>query len=421
MNNLRIPFLSNWVQRQAAEAVLEERSATLANPDSWLVDWLMDGEPASSGILVNETTALHSTAVFACVRILAETIASLPLQLYQQRKQGGKEVAYSHPLHSILHDSPNEEMTAFVFIETLMGHLATWGNAYAEIEWDGAGRVIGLWPLRPDQTWVNRDANGAIWFHTIIQRTGDAVVLPAYRVLHIPGLGFDGLKGYSPISKQREAIGLTLATEKYGATYFGNGARPGGVIETTRKIGDQAAIDRFRNQWNDMHSGLQKQHRIAILEEGMQYKQIGLPPEDSQFLQTRKFQLGEIARIFRVPPHMIGDLERSTNNNIEHQSIEFVMHTIRPWVVRWEQAIKLKLLTRPERKKYEALFNVNGLMRGDYKSRQEGLNIMRQNGIINANTWLEMEDMNPIDGPEGEAYLVNGNMTPVGATGKGGE
>jgi len=401
---------------------LLERRSTLVRPDQWFIEWLSGGSPSLSGVTVNEQTALNNAAVLACIRIISETIASLPAITYRRRADDGKERATSHYLYPILHDEPNPEMTAFTFFETLSAHAVSWGNAYAEIEWDDFGKVKALWPLLPNQTWINRAADGSIWYHTTIPRTGEMVALPAWRVLHVPGLGFDGLQGYSVIRMHREAIGLAIATERYGASFFGNGARPGGVLEHPGKLSEEAQ-KRLRASWNEMHQGLDKQHRIAILEEGMKYHQIGLPPEDSQFLETRKFQVTEIARMFRVPPHLLADLERATFSNIEHQSLEFVVHTIRPWLVRWEQAIRKKLLSQREKRSIFVEFLVDGLLRGDYKSRQEGLAIMRQNGIINADEWRQLENMNPQEGGQGKVYLVNGNMVPVGQIGapKGGE
>lgn len=411
---MKIPFISKLFEKRSTSG--------LSNPSQWFVDWLSGGKPSLSGVTVNETTALNNTAVFACVRILAETVASLPVITYKKLSNGGKERATKHPLYKILHDEPNTEMSAFTFYETLMGHLVTWGNAYAEIEWDDMGRVTGLWPLSPSQTWIERAADGAIWYHTIRPRTNELVTLPAWRVLHVPGLGFDGIQGYSVIKMNREAIGLAIATEKYGASFFGNGARPGGVLEHPGKL-SQEAQDRLRGSWNEMHQGLEKQHRVAILEEGLAYKQIGLPPEDSQFLETRKFQVTEIARMFRVPPHMLADLERATFSNIEHQSIEFVVHTIRPWLVRWEQEIRRKLLSQLEKRSFFVEFLVDGLLRGDIKSRSEALQIQRQNGIINADEWREIENMNPQEGEQGKKYLVNSAMIAVDQIGltKGGE
>lgn len=407
---MKIPFLAKW---------LEKRSATsgLSNPNQWFIDWAMGGPPSLSGVDVNETTALNNTAVMACVRILAETIASLPVITYKRLKTGGKDRAPEHHLYRVLHDEPNEEMSAFTFFETLVYHQAIWGNAYAEIEWDASGRVKALWPLLPDQTWMRRDAAGQIWYHTTIPRTGETVALPAYRVLHVPGLGFDGMQGYSPIRLHRETIGLAVATEKYGASFFGNGARPGGVLEHPGKLSDPAQKN-LRTSWNEMHQGLEKQHRIAILEEGMTYKSIGLPPEDSQFLETRKFQVTEIARMYRVPPHMLADLERATFSNIEHQSIDFVVHTIRPWLVRWEQAIRRKLLTDREKGTFFVEFLVDGLLRGDVKSRSEALQIQRQNGVINADEWREIENMNPQPDGTGKVYMVNNAMVPIEFAGR---
>ncbi len=401
--------------------IFEKRSdSTLSSPTQWFVDWLTGGNPSLSGVRVNELNALHTTAVFACVRILSETLASLPALTYKRLTSGGKERATTHPLYNLLHDEPNPEMSAFTFFETLMAHVVTWGNAYAEIEWDDFGRVKSLWPLLPNQTWVERAADGSIWYHTVITRTNQLVTLPAWRVLHIPGLGFDGLQGYSVIKMQREAIGLTMAAEKYGASFFGNGARPGGVLEHPGELSEPAQ-QRLRNSWNEMHQGLDKQHRIAILEEGLTYKQIGLPPEDSQFLETRKFQVTEIARMFRVPPHLLADLERATFSNIENQSIEFVVYTIRPWLIRWEQEIKRKLLSRKEKRSFFVEFLVDGLLRGDVKTRSEALQIQRQNGIINADEWRELENMNPIEDGTGKAYLVNAAMISVNAAMNSGE
>jgi len=388
----------------------------LAKPESWLIDAL-GGNKSTAGVSVNENTALRATAVFACVRVLAETIASLPLFIYR-RIDRGKEKATEHPLYEILHDQPNEEMTSFTFRETLMGHLALWGNAYAEIVRDGGGRVRELWPLRPDKTWPERDKTTKKLRYKLILPDGEGVILPADRVLHIPGLSFDGLVGYSPIKLAREAIGLSLAAEEFGARFFSNGARPGGVLEHPGSLSKEAQ-ERLRQSWNEMHQGLGKQHRIAILEEGLTYKQIGIPPEDAQFLDTRKFQVNEIARIYRVPPHMIGDLEKATYSNIEQQSIDFVVNTIVPWLRRWEQAINSKLLTPSEWKEYFAEFKVDGLLRGDIESRYKAYATARQWGWMSANDVRELENMNPIEG--GDVYLIPLNMIPANGSGGDGE
>lgn len=415
---MRVPFISEMARWWL-------RNSSLASPDSWLTKWFAGGGSASStGVTVNENTAMNSTAVFACVRILAETVASLPLPVYKRLREGGKERDPTHPLYGVLHDQANEEMTSFTWRETIMGHVLTWGNAYSEIEWGNNGHVRALWPLRPDKTWPERnERTKKLEYYTILS-DGTVAKLPPERILHLKGLGFDGLVGYSPIRMAREAIGLSLATEEFGARFFGNGAQPGGIVTYPGKLSDEA-YERYKNDVRDEHTGLSKSHRLMVLEEGLEYHQVGIPPEDAQFLETRKFQLNEIARIFRVPPHMIGDLERSTNNNIEHQSIEFVIHTIRPWLVRWEQEMRSKLLITPrDLRRFLIEFLVEGLLRGDIKSRSEALQLQRQNGIINADEWRELENMNPQPDGKGKIYLANSALAPVETLGhstKGGD
>ena len=372
----------------------------------------------AAGKVVNERTAMQTTAVYACVRILAESIAGLPLHVYAYKGQG-KERMPAHPLYFLLHDAPNPEMTSFVFRETLMTHLLLWGNAYAQILRDGMGRVIGLYPLLPDRMDVGRDSKTGELYYLYTRSTEEnpnckeagQIRLRRTDVLHIPGLGFDGLVGYSPIAMAKTAIGIALATEEYGATFFQNGARPAGVLEHPGVVKDP---EKLRESWHSVYGGTKNVGKIALLEEGVKYQQIAIPPEEAQFLQTRKFQIDEIARLYRVPPHMVGDLEKSSFSNIEQQSLEFVKYTLNPWVVRWEQALQKALLSNGERKDYSIRFNVDGLLRGDYKSRMEGYAIGRQNGWLSANDIRCLEDMNPINADEGgDLYLINGNMTKL--------
>jgi HK97 family phage portal protein len=373
--------------------------------------------PTTSGKTVNEFTAMQTTAVYSCVRILAEAIASLPLHVYRY-KENGKERVYNHHLYHILHNEPNTEMSSFVFRETLMSHLLIWGNAYAQIIRDGAGRVVALYPLLPNKMTVSRDKNGEIYY--IYTTTSDenpnfkdygSVVLRKQDVLHIPGLGFDGLVGYSPIAMAKNAVGMTIATEEYGASFFANGANPGGVLEHPGVLKDPKKV---RDSWNEVYRGTANAHKIAVLEEGMKYQQIGIPPEEAQFLETRKFQINEIARLYRIPPHMVGDLEKSSFSNIEQQSLEFVKYTLDPWVIRWEQAMQRSLLLPKEKQEFFIRLNVDGLLRGDYQSRMNGYSVARQNGWLSANDIREMEDMNPIPDEEGgNLYLINGNMTKL--------
>lgn len=371
----------------------------------------------TSGKTVNERTALQTTAVYACVRILSETIASLPLHVYRYT-EGGKAKDTEHVLYTLLHDEPNPDMTSFVFRETLMSHLLIWGNAYSQILRDRSGQVIGLYPLLPDQMSVHRSEKGKLFYvynrdeedNPNFQEKG-SIVLSQEEVLHIPGLGFDGLIGYSPIALAKNAVGMTLACEEYGASFFGNGANPGGVLEHPGILKDPAKV---RDSWNAVYQGTRNAHKVAVLEEGMSYKQIGIPPEEAQFLETRKFQINEIARLFRIPPHMVGDLEKSSFSNIEQQSLEFVKYTLDPWVVRFEQAFKKSLLLPEEKKTHFIKFNVDGLLRGDYQSRMNGYAIGRQNGWLSTNDIRELEELNPISPEEGgDLYLINGNMTKL--------
>ena len=375
----------------------------------------------TSGKPVNEHTAMQMTAVYSCVRILAEAVAGLPLHLYKYNASGGKEKALSHPLYFVLHDEPNPEMSSFVFRETLMTHLLLWGNAYAQIIRNGKGEVIALYPLMPNRMSVDRDSSGALYY-TYTKYSDEAptmkgmtVTLRPSDVFHIPGLGFDGLVGYSPIAMAKNAIGMAIACEEYGAKFFANGAAPGGVLEHPGTIKDPQKV---RDSWNAAYQGSSNSHRVAVLEEGMKYQPIGISPEQAQFLETRKFQINEIARIFRVPPHMVGDLEKSSFSNIEQQSLEFVKYTLDPWVIRWEQAISRSLLRPDEKKLYFAKFNVDGLLRGDYVSRMNGYATARQNGWMSANDIRELENLDRIP-PElgGDLYLINGNMTKLADAG----
>ena len=376
----------------------------------------------ASGKAVNERSAMQMTAVYACVRILSEAVASLPLHMYRYNETGGKEKALKHPLYGILHDEPNPEMSAFSFRETLMAHLLLWGNGFAQIIRNGRGEVVSLYPLMPDRMTVDRDTHGRL-FYEYTRSDGDArtlgvkstVTLSPSDVLHIPGLGFDGLVGYSPIAMAKQAIGMGLACDEYGASFFQNGAQPGGVLEHPGVVKDPK---RVRESWNAIYQGSANAHRVAVLEEGMAYKPISISPEQAQFLQTRKFQIEEIARIFRVPPHMVGDLDKSSFSNIEQQSLEFVKYSLSPWIGRWEQSIHRALLLPSEKQRFFVRFNVEGLLRGDYKSRMDGYAVARQNGWMNANDIRELENLDRIPAEDGgDLYLINGNMTKLADAG----
>lgn len=376
---------------------------------------------SSAGKNVNERSAMQMTAVYSCVRILAEAVAGLPLHLYRYKEDGGKKRAIDNNLYHLLHDEPNKEMSSFIFRETLMTHLLLWGNAYAQIIRNGKGEVVALYPLMPNKMQVDRDENGELYY--IYTRSseeaktmeGATVYLTPRDVLHIPGLGFDGLVGYSPIAMAKNAIGLAIATEEYGAKFFANGAAPSGVLEHPGTIKDPS---RLRENWNSTFGGSANSGKVAVLEEGMKYTPISISPEQAQFLETRKFQIDEIARIFRVPPHMVGDLEKSSFSNIEQQSLEFVKYTLDPWVIRWEQSLSRSLLNEDEKRKHFFKFNLEGLLRGDYESRMSGYATARQNGWMSANDIRELENLDKIPAEDGgDLYLINGNMLPLNKAG----
>ena len=376
---------------------------------------------STSGKAVNERSSMQMTAVHACVRILAEAIAGLPLHLYRHGEDSSKHKAKEHPLYNLLHSEPNAEMTSFVFRETLMTHLLLWGNAYAQIIRNGRGDVVALYPLMPNRMQVDRDRSGRLYYQYTTSAEdahttqGSSAVLDPSEVLHIPGLGFDGLVGYSPIAMAKNAIGMAIACEEYGARFFANGAAPGGVLEHPGTVKDPA---RLRETWQGQFGGSANSGKVAVLEEGMKYTPISISPEQAQFLETRKFQINEIARIFRVPPHMVGDLEKSSFSNIEQQSLEFVKYTLDPWVIRWEQSLARALLGTDEKRTHFFRFNVEGLLRGDYQSRMGGYATARQNGWMSANDIRALEDMDlipKVDG--GDLFVINGNMLPLHRTG----
>jgi HK97 family phage portal protein len=363
---------------------------------------------------------MQMTAVYSCVRILSEAIAGLPLFVYRYGTDGSKEKYLDHPLWRVLHDEPNPEMTSFVFRETMMNHLLLTGNAYAQIIRNARGEVVALYPLMPDRVTVDRDSQGRLYYRYYKcsdeapevgkAKQADIVFAPA-DILHVLGLGYDGLVGYSPIAMAKNAVGLAMAAEEYGAKFFANGAAPSGVLEHPGTIKDP---ERIRQSWQSTFGGSSNSNKIAVLEEGLKYTPIAISPEQAQFLETRKFQINEIARIFRVPPHMLADLEKSSFSNIEQQSLEFVKYTLDPWVIRWEQAMNKSLLLDSEKRTVFTKFNVDGLLRGDYASRMTGYATARQNGWMSANDIRELENLDRIPAElGGDLYLINGAMTKL--------
>lgn len=397
-------------QPQEGRRALDERGWHPSSEGSLLA---FGGLPDVAGLpQPSPLESLSLPAVFACIRVLSETIASLPLLTYRVRRDGARERATDHYLYRMLHRQANPEMTAFEFEELVSSHCAGWGNAYAEMVIDGAGRVTEVWPLRPDRMIVRR-RNGLLEY-LYTWPNGQQEVFPAWRIHHRRALGGDGIVGYSPLRVAMLAVALGLATEEFGARFFSNGARPGFALEHPGALSDKA-YDRLRASWREEHQGVANSHKTRILEEGMKIHEIGIPPEEAQFLQTRTFQAQEIARIFRVPPHKIGLLENATFSNIEHQAIEFVTDTIRPWLVRFEQAIWRDMLSAPDQESVYAEYLVDGLLRGDLASRYNAYATGRQWGWLSVNDIRRLENMDPVK--SGDVYLQPLNMAAAGSTG----
>ena len=367
---------------------------------------------SAAGKAVNPRTAMQMTTVYACVRVIAETVASLPLHVFRSVELGS-EKATDHHLYRMLYDEPNAEMTSFQFREAAMTHLLLWGNSYSQIIRNGRGQVVGLYPLLPERMTVDRDERGRLFY--IYSKDGTDFLLKAEDVLHIPGLGFDGIVGNSPIAMERNAIGLGIAAEEFGSKFFSNGANPSGVLSHPGTIKDTAGL---RQSWMDTYGGSGNAGKIAVLEENMKFERISIPNNEAQFLESRKFQVDEICRIFRVPPHLVGNLERATFSNIEHQSISFGVHTIRPWLVRIEQAMNKALLSENEKGTVFVQFNMEGLLRGDYRSRMNGYAIGIQNGFMPPHDVRQIEGLNLIpDELGGNTYSINGNIVPLSRIG----
>lgn len=366
------------------------------------------GGGSSSGKTVTAESAMQVATVFSCIRILAESVGQLPIHLYEQRERE-KRPAIEHPLYWLLHLAPNKRQTSLEFFEFLVACLALRGNAYAFIN-----RIKGvpreLLPLLPDSiTPIETESGDIAYLHRL--KSGKEETYTSDQVLHVPLFSFDGVCGISPITKARETIGLAMATEEHGGRLFSNGARPGGVLQNPGKMSD-AAYERLKDSWAERHEGAGNAHRTAILEEGTTWASVGMSSEDAQFLETRKYQRSEICGIFRVPPHMVGDLERATFSNIEHQSLDFVVRALIPYLRRIELRIRTQLLTEAERPRFYAKFNQDALLRGDMAARATFYTQLEQAGALSPNEIREREDMNPREG--GDVYLTPMNMAVNG-------
>lgn len=393
----------------AGEALRGEdrKPSGLAEPERWFDDLV--APTTAAGVRVSEGTAMRLAAHFACVSIVARTLASLPIHVYERLPDGRKRKAVEHPVYRLLHDQPNPEMTAMTFKEAMQGNLSNTGKAFAEIVWSRSGYPAELWPIEPGRVGARRRQDGKLEYLV------DGDVLPNWKILHIPGLGFDGLNSFSPVGLFRQTIGLGLAAEQFGARFFGQGTHIGGFLTHPKNLGDDA-FKRLKASMDEKYKGLQNSHGLVILEEGMTYAKIGMSMEDAQFIETQKLNRSTIAMIHGVPPHLIGDLEKATFSNIEHQGIEAVVYLFRPWAVRWEQALTSRLFTPKEQEKFYVKVNLDGLLRGDTAARYAAYAVGRQWGWLSADDIREKEDMDPLPDDSGKVYLQPLNMVPAGSS-----
>ena len=391
--------------------VLEHRWRSFDKPWQWPSIFGSIQNTSNAGIKVDEWKSMQLSAVYACVRLISNTVAMLPLALHQDIADDKSRVASEKPLHRVLHQTANPEITSFTFKQTMQSHVLLWGNAYAEKITNGRGELMELWPLAPWNMSVEFSNGKRKYTYTLPD--GKQTEMPSKKIFHLTGLSFDGVKGYSPVSVMRNELGLALALQDFGSKYFANGTNLGGTLQHPGKLGEKARIH-LKEDLEKNFQGLSNAQRMIILEEGMTYDKIGIPAEDAQFIESRKFQLEEIARYFGVQLHMIQNLDRSTNNNIEQQSIEFRTYAIQPWAVIWEQEIYRSLLSPEEqRDKYYGKYNLNALMRGDYKTRMEAYRTGVQMGLYSLNEIRKLEDMNPIEVEGGDTHWVNSAMIPI--------
>ncbi len=395
------------------------KRATFRDPSDALRHVFGGGEPTASGVTVTSEKALGIPAVYAAVSLVADAVGALPLKVYE-RVDNGKREDTAHPLSSLLHQLPNPEMTAIELRSALQGHLMLRGNGYCEIERDGSGRVKALWPLLPHQMQVTRDEQrNLVYLYRLpdgrdVKWTWRNPAIQPAPILHLRGFGYDGYTGYSPLTLHRETIGLAHAAKEYGARFFSNAGRPSGVLKAPGQLSDEARL-RLKAAWDATTRGLSNAHRVAVLEEGIEWQQVGMEPEDAQMLLTLDYSDGQIATLLRVPPHMIGQVKPSTSwgTGIEAQQTMFLQYSLMPWLVRWEQAAARDLLSVKGFATRSIKFVVQAMLRGDLTSRSQFYQTMYDRGVFSVNDILELEDRNTI-GPKGDVRYVMGNLMPLG-------
>lgn len=392
--------------------MLESRaSSTVRNPSQWFLDWIHGGSTSAAGVNVSPSSAMKYTPFWAGVRVIAGTLASLPMQVYKRLPDGGKSRVAGHKVYELLHVRPNEYMDAVTFIETRQAHVLTYGNGYAEIQRDGAGRPVALWPLLPDRT-ERKLTDDGVPYYEVTMEGGEKIPLSDYNVLHVKGLGFDGYTGYNVVQYHRDAIGYGVAVKEYGARFFSQDASPGGVLEHPSTLSDEAK-KHLKESWG---SGLTRSHRMQVLEEGLKWNQMGVEPSKAQALEVQKYTVDDCSRIFNVPPHKLGSMDRATFSNIEEQNIDFHTGTMLYWYRKWESECNYKLFTPAERKELFCEVLIEGMLRGNIKSRYEAYHIGRQAGFLCVDDIRGKENMNPLPDGKGQIFLEPLNMTPAGTS-----
>lgn len=403
----------NAIQRFLGRFAPRAETSTLRSPATWFMEAMFGQRESSSGVRVSESTAMGLSAYYCGINMIAGTVASLPLNVYKTNGRQ-RDVWMQHPAHYLLHTEPNPEMTAMSMRQSMILHAISHGNAYAEIIWDDRGNPKALWLIPPHLCTPRRDDTGQLWYEV---RPWDKELryLKPEDVLHVPGLGYDGVMGYGLLQLARESIGLNAAQDQYAAKFFRNGGNISGVIETDKVLND-GQFTRLKSEIANKLSGLSNAHRIAILENGMKFNPMNPTHQEAQLIEARRFTVEEWARWLNIPPHKLREMTHATFSNIEHQNIEWVVDTIRPWLVRFEQEFNRKLFRKQSI--FYTKHTVEGLLRGDLASRYAAYAIARTWGWMSANDVLELEDRNPLPGKLGDMYLVPLNMTPAEMAGK---
>jgi HK97 family phage portal protein len=371
------------------------------------------GSPSTStGVHVDESSAYTSSVFWACVNNISTDIGSFPLNLYKREPDGGKALLPDHKLQPLLHDSPNPEMSAFTFRALLTSNALTWGMGYAEIVRNGAGQIVELWPITPDRVKVQRNGAGTLTFE-VSRSDGRTNMLSKDQIFVLPGSTVDGVYGRNIVTMARESISLGLAAEKFGGTFFGNGATFGGVFEHPTTFANETALKNFRESVNTQHQGVERSHHFIVVQEGMKYQKLGVDPNAAQFLETRQHQIEEMCRWFRMPPHKVQHLIRTSYNSVEQMNIEYSTDTLTPWCVRWEQEVLRQLIAPSERRIQFVKHNMDSKLRGDTASRYQAYTQGIQNGFLSADDVREKEDMNPLPDGAGKKYFIQSNNQPL--------